>query len=85
VRVLEWHGAVGRAFGTGELVVELETHKAVIEVRAGQPGVLRGILSEAGQWQRIGEPLAVLTDEPDERVPASPGELGLWLVAFEIT
>jgi pyruvate/2-oxoglutarate dehydrogenase complex dihydrolipoamide acyltransferase (E2) component len=85
VRVLEWHGAVGRAFGTGELVVELETHKAIIEVRAGQPGVLRGILCEAGQWQKIGHALAVLTDDPAEPVPASPGELGSWLVEFEIT
>jgi pyruvate/2-oxoglutarate dehydrogenase complex dihydrolipoamide acyltransferase (E2) component len=85
VRVLEWHGAVGRAFGAGELVVELETHKAIVEVRAGQPGVLRGILCEAGQWQKIGKPLAVFTDDAAEPVPALAGELGPWLVEFEIT
>jgi pyruvate/2-oxoglutarate dehydrogenase complex dihydrolipoamide acyltransferase (E2) component len=85
VRVLEWHGAVGRAFGVGELVVELETHKAIVEVRAGQPGVLRAILCEAGQWQGIGKPLAVLADDAAELVPASAAESGPWPVAFEIT
>ena len=39
VRILEWHGAPGKVFSPGDLIVELETHKAVIEVRAGQRGV----------------------------------------------
>jgi pyruvate/2-oxoglutarate dehydrogenase complex dihydrolipoamide acyltransferase (E2) component len=85
VRVLEWHGSVGRVFSAGELVVELETHKAIIEVRAAQPGILRGILCAAGDWQRIGEPLAVLSDNPSEPVPKVAGESVSWLVEFEIT
>ena len=36
LRVLEWHGDVGRRFDAGAMIVELETHKAVVEVRAGQ-------------------------------------------------
>lgn len=43
VRVLEWHGEPGHAFAAGDLIVELETHKALVEVRAGQPGVMRRI------------------------------------------
>jgi pyruvate/2-oxoglutarate dehydrogenase complex dihydrolipoamide acyltransferase (E2) component len=85
VRVLEWHGHVGQVFEIGNLVVELETHKAVIEVRAGQPGILRSVLCEAGHWQKIGETLAVLSDDAIEAVPTLPGELGSWLVEFEIT
>ena len=38
--MLEWHGPEGHAFAPGELVVELETHKALVEVRAGHAGVL---------------------------------------------
>jgi hypothetical protein len=56
VRVLEWQGEAGRVFAPGDLIVELETHKAVVEVRAGQPGVLGGILSPAGDWQKLGQP-----------------------------
>ena len=84
VRVLEWQGEAGRVFAPGDLIVELETHKAVVEVRAGQPGVLRGILSPAGDWQKLGQPLALLSDTPEEPLPASPDGLGPWLVSFEI-
>jgi pyruvate/2-oxoglutarate dehydrogenase complex dihydrolipoamide acyltransferase (E2) component len=85
VRVLEWHGRSGQVFGIGDLVVEVETHKAVIEVRAGQPGILRVVLCEAGHWQRLGEPLAVMSDDAIELVPTLSGELATWLVEFEIT
>jgi pyruvate/2-oxoglutarate dehydrogenase complex dihydrolipoamide acyltransferase (E2) component len=84
VRVLEWHGAVGRVFAEGQLLVELETHKAVVEVRAGQQGALREILCEAGCWQKIGEPLAVMSDDPAEPIPNAPAGLGAFLVEFEI-
>lgn len=85
VRVLEWQGQPGRSYAPGELIVELETHKAVIEVRAGQPGVLRNVICEAGSWQRIGEPLALLSDAAEEPLPGSTAGLGSWLVSFEIT
>ena len=52
VRVLEWHGSIGREFQPGDLMVEFETHKAVVEVRAGQSGVLRSILSREGDGRR---------------------------------
>ena len=85
LRVLEWHGEVGHRFAKGALIVELETHKAVVEVRAGQPGILRGILCKAGDWERIGHPLAILGDDATEPLPASLETLEPWLVDFEIT
>jgi len=84
VRVLEWHGAAGRRFAPGELMVELETHKAIIEIRAAQRGILRRILCEAGSWQAMGAPLAVLSDDPRESLPASPEEFKPWPIEFEI-
>lgn len=83
IRILEWHGAPGRRFAEGELVVELETHKALVEVRAGQPGVLRQILVEAGEWQKVGAPLALFTDEADE--PLETGEPADMTVEFEVS
>jgi pyruvate/2-oxoglutarate dehydrogenase complex dihydrolipoamide acyltransferase (E2) component len=84
IRVLEWHGAQGRVFAPGDMIVELETHKAVVEVRSGQPGVLRDILCPAGSWQKIGQPLALLSDDPGEKLPESPQALNALLVTFEI-
>lgn len=85
VRVLEWHGVVGHAFAVGELVVELETHKALVEVRAGQPGTLRHIICAEGDWQALGAPLAVLSDGADETLPASPDGLAIMTVDFEVS
>jgi pyruvate/2-oxoglutarate dehydrogenase complex dihydrolipoamide acyltransferase (E2) component len=85
VRVLEWHGQVGHAFALGELVVELETHKALVEVRAGQTGILRQTICAEGDWQAVGAPLAVLSDEEAEPLPASPDGLQMMAVEFEVS
>ena len=85
VRVLEWHGAVGRLFVPGELVVELETHKALVEVRAGQGGYLRQLVCAEGDWQVVGLPLAVLSDDADEALPDTVEGLAALDVAFEVS
>jgi pyruvate/2-oxoglutarate dehydrogenase complex dihydrolipoamide acyltransferase (E2) component len=85
IRILEWHGDVGSTFETGELIVELETHKAVVEVRAGQPGVLRRTFAEAGDWKDVGLPLAVFSDRADEAVPSDDVGLADLPVEFEVT
>jgi pyruvate/2-oxoglutarate dehydrogenase complex dihydrolipoamide acyltransferase (E2) component len=84
VRVLEWHGAPGAAFSTGDLLVELETHKAIVEVRAGAPTILRRILCEPGDWQSIGAALAVLSDDANEGIPDSVEHLEQSGVTFEV-
>lgn len=85
IRILEWHGDAGSTFDTGELIVELETHKAVVEVRAGQPGVLRRVFAEAGDWKGIGLPLAVFSDKAEETVPSDDAGLAELAVEFEVT
>jgi pyruvate/2-oxoglutarate dehydrogenase complex dihydrolipoamide acyltransferase (E2) component len=82
-RVLEWHGAAGSVFQAGDLIVELETHKAVFEVRAGRAAVLREIAVAAGEWCQIGAPLALFSDDAGEAL-ADGGDLGDLAVDFEI-
>ena len=85
VRVLEWHSTVGGVCEAGELIVEMETHKAIVEVRAGQRGILRTILVQAGDWQAIGRPLALLSDAAGEPLPASDEGTTPLIVEFEIS
>jgi len=85
IRVLEWHGDPGHKFSNGDLIVELETHKAIVEVRAGQNGVLRKVLSESGNWQQIGLPLAILSDDNTEILPDNFSSIADLAVEFEIT
>lgn len=82
-RVLEWHGEPGHAFEAGDLVVELETHKAVVEVRAGRPAILRESLVADGAWCKIGVPLAYFSDEAGEALQEG-GEASDLVVEFEV-
>jgi pyruvate/2-oxoglutarate dehydrogenase complex dihydrolipoamide acyltransferase (E2) component len=66
IRVLEWHGAPGHNFVPGDLIVEMETHKALVEVRAGQTGILRSIVTAEGDWAKLGVPIAFFSDTADE-------------------
>ncbi len=84
IRILEWHGEPGTAFAQGDMIVELETHKAVVEVRAGQAGVLRSIAAEAGDWREIGTTLALFSDDADEALPIDAETAGDMPVEFEV-
>ena len=84
VRLLEWHAQPGDALAPGDLIVELETHKVIVEVRAAQPGFLRRILCAHGEWRKLGDPLAILSDEPEAAIPASAEGLPEWNARFEI-
>lgn len=69
VRVLQWHAQLGQSFGPGELIVEMETHKALVEIRAAQGGVLRQAICVEGDWKNIGAILAIVSDTADEPLP----------------
>jgi pyruvate/2-oxoglutarate dehydrogenase complex dihydrolipoamide acyltransferase (E2) component len=84
VRVLEWHGSTGARFNPGDLVVELDTHKAVVEMRASSTTVLRSILVAAGEWQQVGAPLAILSDSADEPLPDSAENLAQSSATYEM-
>ena len=85
VRILEWHAVIGEEIAANALLVELETHKAVVEVRGGRSGFLRASLCQEGDWRRLGEPLAILSDTLDEPAPVDIEGLQAWPVDFELT
>jgi pyruvate/2-oxoglutarate dehydrogenase complex dihydrolipoamide acyltransferase (E2) component len=84
IRMLEWHGVAGHRFEAGDLIVEMETHKALVEIRAGQAGVLRRILAEAGEWARLGVPIALFSDLGAEDLGADVGSATDLAVEFVI-
>jgi pyruvate/2-oxoglutarate dehydrogenase complex dihydrolipoamide acyltransferase (E2) component len=65
VRILQWHFEVGNSFASGELLLEIETQKAVVEIRAEQSGILRAINGEEGQWIKLDQDksLAIFSDD----------------------
>lgn len=85
IRVLEWHGEPGTKFARDALIVELETHKAIVEVRAAQDGVLRQVLAAPGDWKAIGVALALFSDAPTDDIPPDLSEALDLTVEYEVT
>jgi pyruvate dehydrogenase E2 component (dihydrolipoamide acetyltransferase) len=57
--VVRWLKEPGERVEKGEVLLEVETEKAVLEVEAPFEGVLQEILVEDGQEVPVGTPLAL--------------------------
>ncbi|MEV3962122.1 dihydrolipoamide acetyltransferase family protein [Nocardia sp. NPDC050193] len=60
--VATWLKQVGDPVTRGEIVAEIETDKALMELEAYEGGILEQILAEAGTRVPIGEPIAIVGD-----------------------
>ncbi|MGW3467948.1 pyruvate dehydrogenase complex dihydrolipoamide acetyltransferase [Saccharopolyspora sp. NPDC000995] len=67
-----WHKNVGDQVSRGEVMAEIETDKAVMELEAYDDGVLEKILVEAGATVPIGTPIAILGDGSGAAAEAAP-------------
>src|SRR5581483_11744258 len=73
--ILRWHKREGDPVKKGEILLEIETDKASMEVEAPTDGALRKILASEGALVPIRQPIAILgtADEPIERLLAEVG------------
>ncbi|WP_349865851.1 dihydrolipoamide acetyltransferase family protein [Leifsonia sp. WHRI 6310E] len=73
--IAAWHKKPGDAVAPGDVLVEIETDKALMEQEAYEAGVLAEILVAEGENVAIGTPIARLDDGSGEDAPvvaASP-------------
>ncbi len=68
-KIARWLKKEGDTLESGDLLVEVETDKATMEVEVVDEGVLHKILSPAGSLVAVGLPIAVIAED-DEDVPA---------------
>jgi 2-oxoglutarate dehydrogenase E2 component (dihydrolipoamide succinyltransferase) len=61
VSILKWHKQNGEAVKANEVLLEIESDKATVEVVAEKPGVLN-IIKQAGERIPIGEVVAIIDD-----------------------
>ena len=59
-KIVRWVKTGRRAFSQGELIAEIETDKAVVEIEAPCAGVLAGIEQPAGAVVKMGERIGVM-------------------------
>lgn len=69
--LVRWVRAVGEAVEKGEILAEIETDKATVEVEAAESGTVRKLLVQEGTAVPIGTPIAVL-GTPDEPIDSLP-------------
>lgn len=58
--VLSWRKQEGEAVEKGEIILEIETDKAVAEVESPASGVVKKILVPEGETVPVNTPLAVI-------------------------
>ena len=68
--ITSWTTTIGSTVTAGDVLVEIETDKAVMEQEAFESGTLTHILVPAGGTARIGEVIAVLDGPDDLETPA---------------
>jgi pyruvate dehydrogenase E2 component (dihydrolipoamide acetyltransferase) len=70
-KLVSWLKKEGEQVRRGEMLLEVETDKAVVEVEAAQDGILAGVTAQIGDVVPVGHTIAWLV-QPGEAVPASP-------------
>lgn len=68
--LVKWHKKVGDTVDIGDIIAEVETDKATMEMEAFDEGILTEILVPEGQAAPIGSVLAVLDGEAAGDAPA---------------
>ena len=69
-KLVSWLKQEGESVRKGELLLEVETDKAVVEVEAAADGILAGVTAKPGDVVHVGHTIAWLV-KPGESVPAA--------------
>ncbi|MFT7144124.1 MAG: pyruvate dehydrogenase E2 component (dihydrolipoamide acetyltransferase) [Alphaproteobacteria bacterium] len=65
-RLASWSVKEGDSVSAGDILAEVETDKATMEVEASDDGIVHQIIGKAGTDINVGMPIAVLRDEDEE-------------------
>jgi pyruvate dehydrogenase E2 component (dihydrolipoamide acetyltransferase) len=71
-KLVSWKKSEGEQVTKGEMLLEVETDKAVVEIEAAGDGLLAGVTAREGDVVPVGQTIAWLL-KPGEALPASGG------------
>jgi pyruvate dehydrogenase E2 component (dihydrolipoamide acetyltransferase) len=76
--ILTWHVAPGDTVTVNQIIVEIETAKAVVELPSPYAGVVSEVFVESGTTVAVGTPLIAIEPVPADVTPTpEPGPQGL--------
>ncbi|MEE4010613.1 biotin/lipoyl-containing protein [Roseibium sp. FZY0029] len=64
-QLLAWHKKPGEAVAAGDVLFEVETDKAAMEVEAQKAGYLTDVSAEAGSDVPVGQVIAMISETPE--------------------
>ena len=64
--VVKWHKTIGDEVSNGDILAEIETDKATMELENFEDGILLDIFIEEGKEAPIGSPLAVVGEKGED-------------------
>jgi len=70
-RLVKWTKKAGDQISKGDVIAEVETDKAVMEVEAFQDGYLSGPLAAEGAEAPVGEIIGYISDKADDVTPVA--------------
>ena len=70
--ILSWHVAVGDTVTVNQIIVEIETAKAAVELPSPYAGTVAALLAEPGVTIEVGTPIIAISDGADEPAAAPP-------------
>ena len=65
-RIVAWHKSPGDSVQAADILFEVETDKATMEVEAGHDGYLAATLGHEGEDVPVGRPVAIISDAPPD-------------------
>jgi len=78
-KIVRWLKKEGEELASGEVMAEVETDKATMEMEVVDEGVLHKILQGEGAVVPVGTPIAVIAEDdeeiPDDYMPEGSGEM----------
>lgn len=69
--VVRWLKKEGDVINMGDVLAEIETDKATMEMEAFDEGILRAVYVQEGQKVNVGEPIALISGEEEPVSPAN--------------
>ncbi|MEU4764008.1 dihydrolipoamide acetyltransferase family protein [Actinosynnema sp. NPDC023794] len=69
--ILTWHVKPGDAVKVNQVIVEIETAKAAVELPCPWDGVVTELLAEVGQTVEVGVPIITIDVDPSGSAPAA--------------
>ncbi|ONI82249.1 branched-chain alpha-keto acid dehydrogenase subunit E2 [Saccharothrix sp. ALI-22-I] len=70
--ILTWHVKPGDAVKVNQIILEIETAKAAVELPCPWDGVVTELLAEVGQTVEVGVPIITIDVDPSGAAPAAP-------------